>query len=98
MRTEPVFVALLFYSVIEVDRSRSGGPSDFAAYYFATGTVQDYPAEQIASVKRQKDDDCPVVLVIASGVDVSWFFGVSRKTLSNVECAYRWYRAVGDDG
>lgn len=37
------------------------------------GTVQGYPAERIAPVKRQKIDEGPVLPVMAPAIDVNWF-------------------------
>lgn len=80
-----------------MDWSSYGGSENFVAYYLVTGTVQIYPAEQIAPVKRQKVDDCPFVLGMPSAVDVNWLSNVSRKKFSETKCDYRRYRVVVDD-
>lgn len=49
---DPVLVAMAFYRMTKFGWSPSGGSEDFVAYHFATSTVQGYPAEKIAPVKR----------------------------------------------
>lgn len=61
MRMNRVFVALAFHRVTEIDWSSSGGSDDFPSYGFVARTVQCYPAERLAPVKRQKVDDSLVV-------------------------------------
>lgn len=66
-----VVVILAFYRVSEIDWSSSGGSDDFISYDFATGTVQRYPAERIAPVKRHKNDDGPIMFVPTPALDVN---------------------------
>lgn len=51
---DPVLVALAFHRVTKVDWSSSGGLDDYLSYSYAMATLQVYPAEWIALVKRQK--------------------------------------------
>lgn len=75
----------------------SGDSEKFAAYDFATRTVQGYAAEENALGKRHKVDDGIAVPIILPVVHVNGVPGVSRNTLSEVERDYRQYRKMTDD-
>lgn len=77
-------------------RSRTVARHDSLSYYFATRTVQGYPAERIGPVKSQKAGDGPEVPVLTTAVGVNWLPGVVCKSLSVVERDYRLYRGVID--
>lgn len=94
---DSVLVTLAFRSVTVIDWSSSGDFNAFAFYNLSTGTMKGYSAERIAQVKRQKVGDRPVTPVMAPAVNVNWFYGLMRKTNSEVVCHYRWYRCITDD-
>lgn len=82
------FCLLLFVSV---------GSNDFVFYCFDMSTVQGYPAERIAVVKRQKVDDGPVVPIMTPAVDVNWLSDLTPKATSKLERDYEQNRDMRDD-
>lgn len=48
-------------------------------------TVRGYTAERLAPVKRYRDDDGPLVLVLAPTFDVGWLSGATSKKVTHVE-------------
>lgn len=97
MRRDPALVVLALYRVTEIEWPISGDSGEFIAYDLATDTVQVYPAEKNAPVKRQKVDDGSVVPAMAPSVDVNWLPGVAPEKLSKVEFDYRRYIGRVDD-
>lgn len=97
MVIHPAFVAPMFNRVPDVDWFSCGGSDISAGSDFAMATVQRYPSERIAPVKRRKVDVGPVVPVMARATDMNCLPGISRKTLSEFEHEYRLYRAIIDD-
>lgn len=81
----------------EIDWSSSGGSDDILADEFATATVQAYPAEKIAPVRRKEVDDGSVVPFMVPTVDANWLPGVACRTFSEVDLDYLRYRAIADD-
>lgn len=94
MRMDLVLIALGFPRVAETERSSSGGSDAFFSHDFSTGFLQDWPAERIGRVKRKKNEDGPVMPELERAADLNWVFGVSCKTVSEVELDYWWYPFV----
>lgn len=94
MRLDPVLVVLVLYRVTEIGRFSSVCSDDSLVYDFATDTVQGFPVEKIAPVKRHKVDDGPMVHVVGPVVDVNWLRGVACRTFSEFERDFRSYRVI----
>lgn len=71
MRLDPIFLFMPSHRMTKIGWSSSGGYDDFFAYDYATGSVQSYPDEKNALVKRQKVHNSPMVPVIVPAVDMS---------------------------
>lgn len=74
----------MLHRATEVDWPSSGGSDDFVAYNFATATVQGYPPEKIAPIKRQKVGDGRLLPVMTPAVDVNLLPVVVHRTFSEV--------------
>lgn len=59
-----------------------GGPDDFVAYHMGTGEVSGYPAERIATIKRQNAEDGLIFPVLRSDVDVQLLPGIPLRRFS----------------
>lgn len=94
MHMNAVRGALVFLRVTETDWFSSGGYDDIVSYDFATGTVQDYHAENIVPVRRQRVYDGLVAPVREAANDMNCFSGVTRKMISEAERDYQQYRGV----
>lgn len=91
-----VLISLAFNCLIDNYRSTSGSLNDSVVYDSTSATMQCYPAERTARVKRQKSNDGPVMPALEPCIDVNYLYGVAHMKLSDVMGDYRWYRGVSD--
>lgn len=80
---DPIFVALAFHHMTEIDWPLCGGSGEFVSYALTRSTVQSYPAEKIA-VNRQNVDNGSVMPIIAPALIVNWLPNVTGKTIFEV--------------